>query len=112
MTELIIFGAAFLVVFTGIVIGSKCLGKKKASQSAKVELVPGSVKVQWNGHRIEFTFIQIDGQWYYSGAIGDKGYSCSITSTTDKKLPWKLWAKYGEDEITILTDIHNTYEIV
>ena len=115
MTELLWFGAAFLIVFTGIVVGCKIANKKKKKKTVQnpiVTLTGDFIRICWNGHNIVFNFSKIDNQLWYDGADCDEAYSCSLSSTGDKKLPWKVWVKIGEDELTMLTDIKNNYEII
>ena len=113
MTELILFGSIFLIAFTGIVIASKIIdrNKRKKKPNATVTFKDGCINIQWNNHTIDFTFINIDGFLHYAGAECNEIYSCSITSSSDG-LPWRLWAKCGDDEITIATDLKSKYEII
>lgn len=113
MTELILFGSVFLVAFTGIIIASRIIdkNKRKNKPNATVTFNDGSINVQWSGHTIDFTFKNIDGFLHYAGAKCNEVYSCSITSSSDG-LPWRLWAKCGNDEITIATDLKSKYEII
>lgn len=113
MTDLLLFGAAFLIVFTGIVIGCKLTNKnKKKEKDVSVMLAGDYIKINWNNHIITFNFTDINGQLWYDGADCEENYSCSLSSTGDTKLPWRIWVKVGEDELTVLTDIKNNYEII
>lgn len=110
MIDTISFGitaALVVALFVTVIIKNK-----KKNNGTVVELKPNAVTIKWKGHKITFTFIEIDGQLFYSGAQGDKGYSCSISTTGDEKYPWRLWAEVGDDDITVLTDIKTTYEII
>ena len=111
ITELILFGSIFLIAFTGMVIASKIINKNKKKPNANVTFEDGLIRVQWNDHTIDFTFVNIDGFLHYAGAKCNEKYSCSITSSSDG-LPWRLWARCGDDEITIATDLKSKYEII
>lgn len=113
MTDLLLFGAAFLIVFTGIVIGCKLTNKnKKVKQDASITMTGSIINVCWNNHNITFNFTELDGQLWYDGADCEETYSCSLGSTGDDKLPWKIWIEIGGDELTLLTDIKSNYEII
>lgn len=111
ITELIWFGSAFLIAFTGIVIASKIITKNKKKQHAVVTFDKDLIRIQWSGHSIDFTFTQVDGIIHYAGAKCNEKYSCALASTSDG-LPWRIWAKCGDDEITITTDLKSKYEII
>ena len=115
MTELLLFGAAFTIIFTSIIIGCKLTkkkNKKKNNQSPVVTFINNAVEVKWSNHNISFSFTCIDGQMYYTGAKCNEKYSCSISSSKNKNLPWKIWAEVGTDKITLLTDLKSKYEVI
>jgi hypothetical protein len=75
-----------------------------------VELKDNKVSIKWKDHTITFVFKDVDGVKHYCGAECNEKYSCSISSTY-YGLPWKIWAKCGNDEITITTDLISEYKI-
>ena len=111
MSEFILFGSIFLIAFTGIVIASKIINKRKKKPNTIVTFEEDLLRIQWNNHTIDFTFKNVNGFLHYAGAKCNEKYSCSIASTSDG-LPWRIWAKCGEDEITIATDLKSKYEVI
>ena len=86
--------------------------KRTVKENATVIMEDDNITVIWANHKIVFEFSKEDDMINYHGARCDDSYSASVASYPHGNLPWKLWAKCGNDEITILTDLKHNYKIL
>ena len=86
--------------------------KQTVKENSTVIMEDNNITVKWSGHKITFEFLKENDMINYCGAVCDELYSASVSSYSQSSLPWKLWAQCGNDEITILTDLKQTYKIL
>lgn len=86
--------------------------KQTVKENPTVVIEDNNITAMWSNHKITFEFSKEDGMINYLGASCDEFYSASVSSYSKDNLPWKLWAQCGNDEITILTDLEQTYKIL
>ena len=101
----------YLISIVGLIIAICILRKKSSKIEAIVDIEPDKVTIMWLTHKIVFKFSKDDDMIFYHGAECDEKYSASLSSSLDAELPWKLWAKCGDDEITILTNL-KSYKVI
>ena len=105
MNELIWLGVATITI-AGI-----CFLIKKSFKKRKKKEEP-VVQIDNDGVTIIFEIEHTGCMLFYKGSKCDEVYSVSLSSSYREDLPWKLWAKCGNDEITIVTDLESKYEVI
>ena len=115
MLYIVLLGVLSLIII-GVIVHNKRTVKENApvtvKKNATVIMEDDNITIIWENHKIVFEFSKEDDMINYHGARCDDSYSASVASYPHGNLPWKLWAKCGNDEITILTDLKHDYKIL
>ena len=112
MNELIWLGVATITIAGICFLIKKSFKKRKKKEEPIVQIDNDGVTIMWAGHKVLFEIEHTGCMLFYKGSKCDEVYSVSLSSSYREDLPWKLWAKCGDDEITIVTDLESKYEVI